>query len=117
MFDSGVYGCGTRLSVSHQTDWRWENVPRALSWPLSRTGIPLAAASRMPAPPRIGPIYVVTRLSREYAVGRLKVHRDGYGFLLSDRPLDHIAVDIFIPKDSASQAMHGDRVIVHISNT
>jgi ribonuclease R len=58
--------------------------------------------------------FAVTRLSTEYAVGRLKAHRDGYAFLISDRPLDHIKGDIFIPKDSASQAMHGDRVIVRI---
>ncbi len=58
--------------------------------------------------------YVVTRLSREYAVGRLKVHRDGYGFLISDRPLALVKGDVFIPKDSAEQAMHGDRVLVRI---
>ncbi len=58
--------------------------------------------------------FVVTRLSREFATGRLKVHRDGYAFLISDRPLEHIQGDVFIPKDSASQAMHGDRVVVRI---
>lgn len=58
--------------------------------------------------------YVVTRLSREYAIGRLKVHRDGYGFLISDRPLELVKGDVFIPKDSAEQAMHGDRVLVRI---
>jgi ribonuclease R len=58
--------------------------------------------------------FVVPKLSSEYAVGKLKVHRDGYAFLISDRPLQRIKGDIFIPKDSASQAMHGDRVVVRI---
>ncbi len=58
--------------------------------------------------------FVVPRLSSEFAVGKLKVHRDGYAFLISDRPIERIKGDIFIPKDSASRAMHGDRVIVHI---
>ncbi len=58
--------------------------------------------------------FAVTRLSRDFATGRLKVHRDGYAFLISDRPLEHIQGDVFIPKESASKAMHGDRVVVHI---
>lgn len=58
--------------------------------------------------------YVVTKLSQEYAAGKLKVHRDGYAFLISDNPLPHIAGDVFIPKESASRAMHGDRVVVRI---
>src|SRR3954471_18093004 len=50
--------------------------------------------------------YAVTSLSREFAVGRLAMHRDGYGFLVSDHPIDKITGDIFIPPDSASKAMH-----------
>ena len=30
--------------------------------------------------------YAVTARSREFAVGRLNLHRDGYGFLIADRP-------------------------------
>jgi ribonuclease R len=29
--------------------------------------------------------YVVTARTREFAVGRLNLHRDGYGFLISER--------------------------------
>lgn len=58
--------------------------------------------------------YVLLRGSREFAVGRLNMHRDGYGFLISDKPVEGIKGDVYIPKESASQAMHGDRVIVHI---
>src|ERR1019366_6321820 len=59
--------------------------------------------------------YAVTAGSREFAVGRLNMHRDGYGFLISDRPIEGIAGDIFIPRESAKAAMHGDRVVVRIA--
>lgn len=59
--------------------------------------------------------YVPIRGSREFATGRLNMHRDGYGFLISDKPVEGIKGDVYIPKESASQAMHGDRVIVHIA--
>jgi ribonuclease R len=59
--------------------------------------------------------YVVPRYSREFAVGRLNVHRDGYGFLISDTPIEGIQGDIYIPRESAETAMHGDRVVVRIS--
>ena len=59
--------------------------------------------------------YVVTARSREFAIGRLNLHRDGYGFLISERPVPGITGDIFIPPDAAAKAMHGDRVIVRIA--
>jgi ribonuclease R len=59
--------------------------------------------------------YAVTARSREFAVGRLQMHRDGYGFLVSERPIEGISGDIFIPPDSAGKAMHGDRVVVRIA--
>ena len=59
--------------------------------------------------------FAVTARSREFAAGRLNMHRDGYGFLISDRPIEGIAGDIFIPPESAQRAMHGDRVVVRIA--
>jgi ribonuclease R len=59
--------------------------------------------------------YVVTARSREFAVGRLNQHRDGYGFLISERPVEGIQGDIFLPPEEAQKAMHGDRVIVRIA--
>jgi ribonuclease R len=59
--------------------------------------------------------YLVTARSREYAIGRLEVHRDGYGFLRSEKPLEHIQGDVFLPPESAGKAMHGDRVLVRIA--
>ena len=59
--------------------------------------------------------FAVTARSREFATGRLHMHRDGYGFLISDHPIDGISGDIFIPPESAAKAMHGDRVVVRIA--
>lgn len=59
--------------------------------------------------------FVAAGHSREYATGRLSVHRDGYGFLIPHRPVEGVAGDIFIPADSARKAMHGDRVVVRIA--
>ncbi|MBM3773943.1 MAG: VacB/RNase II family 3'-5' exoribonuclease [Acidobacteria bacterium] len=58
--------------------------------------------------------YIATAGSREYASGRLSLHRDGYGFLISGQPLEGVAGDLYIPPDSARKAMHGDRVLVRI---
>ncbi len=58
---------------------------------------------------------VATRSSREFAVGRLSMHRDGYGFLISDQPVAGVTGDIFIPRDAAHNAMHGDRAVVRIA--
>ena len=59
--------------------------------------------------------FAVTARSREFAVGRLNMHRDGYGFLVSDHPAPGVTGDIFIPPESAEKAMHGDRVVVRIA--
>src|SRR5438045_3436948 len=53
--------------------------------------------------------YVVTEKSREFAVGRLNLHKDGYGFLIADKPVAGVTGDVFIPPEAAKKAMHGDR--------
>ncbi|MGH9709854.1 MAG: RNB domain-containing ribonuclease, partial [Candidatus Acidiferrales bacterium] len=42
--------------------------------------------------------------------GRLVAHRDGYGFVVPDRPVKGMDGDLFINPDSMGDAMHGDRV-------
>ena len=59
--------------------------------------------------------YILTARSREFVAGRLNMHRDGYGFVIPERPIEGIVGDIFIPPASAEKAMHGDRVIVRIA--
>lgn len=59
--------------------------------------------------------YTAAGVSREFAVGRLNVHRDGYAFLIPDVPVPGLRGDVYIPKESASRAMHGDRVVARIA--
>jgi len=42
--------------------------------------------------------------------GRLVAHRDGYGFVVPDRPVKGMDGDLFINPNSMGDAMHGDRV-------
>ena len=58
--------------------------------------------------------YVVVGASREFAAGRLQAHRDGYAFVAPDVPIPGLRGDVYIPKEAATRAMHGDRVVVRI---
>src|SRR6185437_3392763 len=58
--------------------------------------------------------YVAAGATREFASGRLSVHRDGYAFVIPDVPVPGLNGDIYIPKQAAARAMHGDRVVAHI---
>jgi ribonuclease R len=58
--------------------------------------------------------YVATGASREFAAGRLSAHRDGYAFVTPDVPIPGLRGDIYIAKEAATRAMHGDRVAVRI---
>ena len=55
-------------------------------------------------------------------VGRLSMHRDGFGFVIPDASSlpaaykSRLAGDIFIAPHLIGNAMHGDRVLVEISN-
>ncbi len=43
------------------------------------------------------------------------MHRDGYGFVIPDQPIEGLRGDIYIDKKNAEKAMHGDRVGVRIA--
>src|SRR5919109_2646474 len=53
-------------------------------------------------------------------VGRLSMHRDGFGFVLPDptsldeRLKARLSGDVFIPPPAVGSAMHGDRVLVEL---
>jgi ribonuclease R len=53
--------------------------------------------------------------SSEYTVGRVSIHRDGFGFLIPDQPLPNVSGDVFLPPAEAAKLMHGDRAIVRIT--
>jgi ribonuclease R len=54
-------------------------------------------------------------------IGRLTMHRDGFGFVipeatsLNDSLKARLAGDIFIPPHAVGSSMHGDRVLVEVS--
>ena len=58
---------------------------------------------------------------KNLVVGRLSMHRDGFGFVipdassLSEQLKAKLAGDIFIPPHAIGNAMHGDRVLVDIA--
>jgi ribonuclease R len=58
--------------------------------------------------------YLSTVQSTEYIAGRLRMHRDGFGFVIADHPSLGISGDIYISREDASRAMHGDRVLVRL---
>jgi ribonuclease R len=59
---------------------------------------------------------------KNLVVGRLTMHRDGFGFVIPDANSlpaafkSRLSGDIFIPPHLIGNAMHGDRVLVDISN-
>jgi len=63
-----------------------------------------------------------TAAGKNMAVGRLSMHREGFGFVipepnsLDERLKARLVGDIFIPPPAVGSAMHGDRVIVEIGN-
>jgi ribonuclease R len=63
-------------------------------------------ASQAPSAPR-----------RDELTGRLVLHHDGYGFVVPDIPTPQYAGDIFIPRTSIEDAMHGDHVLAKILRT
>jgi ribonuclease R len=46
--------------------------------------------------------------------GRLVTHRDGYGFVVPDKPVPGMDGDLFIGRDRLGDAMHGDHVLARI---
>jgi ribonuclease R len=54
--------------------------------------------------------------ARNQAVGRLSMHRDGYGFVIPESAAlkERISGDIFINPQAIGSAMHGDRVLVEM---
>ena len=62
-----------------------------------------------------------TPSNRNLLIGRLSMHRDGFGFVIPEmRSLDaavkaKLAGDVFIPPPAVGSAMHGDRVMVEVT--
>ncbi|HYW66075.1 MAG TPA: RNB domain-containing ribonuclease, partial [Candidatus Dormibacteraeota bacterium] len=91
---------------------------RGLVEELSRERFLLRRSQRDPAPaPEPPPEKIVQQkaASRDEIKGRLVLHQDGYGFVVPDVALPNVDGDIFIPRDSVEDAMHGDHVVAKIN--
>src|SRR5260221_14783453 len=44
--------------------------------------------------------YMATAGNREFAVGRVSIHRDGFGFLVPDQPIPNVEGDVYLSKDA-----------------
>jgi ribonuclease R len=61
-----------------------------------------------------------TASNQDLVVGRLRMHRDGYGFVIPEpgslpaRAQGKLQGDIFIPPPEVANAMHGDQVLVEM---
>src|SRR6266852_5675933 len=59
-------------------------------------------------------------LDKNLVVGRLTMHRDGFGFVIpeissaSPALKSRLSGDIFVPPHAVGSAMHGDRVLVEV---
>jgi ribonuclease R len=75
--------------------------PQAAPEPASR------AAARIPPPP-------ARAHDPNLIAGRIVAHRDGYGFLVPDRPIPRVDGDLFIGRDGLGDAMNGDQVLARV---
>jgi ribonuclease R len=58
--------------------------------------------------------YAATSGGNEFAAGRVSVHREGFGFLVPDRPIPGMSGDVYLGRDALNGAMHGDRAVVRL---
>jgi ribonuclease R len=73
----------------------------------------VAAGRKQPRERRAAPS-VSKQAHNNIVAGRLVGHRDGYGFVVPDKPLEGTDQDIFIPPGAMGPALHGDRVEVQV---
>ncbi|HET7102096.1 MAG TPA: VacB/RNase II family 3'-5' exoribonuclease [Terriglobia bacterium] len=71
-------------------------------------------AGRKPIREERTPTAMPKAAASNIVTGRLVGHRDGYGFVVPDRPLEGTDQDIFIPPGAMGPALHGDRVEVQV---
>jgi ribonuclease R len=66
--------------------------------------------------------FAIPKTATNQIVGRLSMHRDGYGFVIPNRsdlkePLrTQLSGDVFIAPHQMGSSMHGDRVLVEVSS-
>ncbi len=119
----------------HRSDWQWENeiLERFSTLPHGRSNykhlvreLGLKGENRQALEDALdrlarkgslielkGGQYVLPRCTQEYAVGRLNMHRDGYGFVIPERRGPEQR-DLFVAAVNMKEALHGDRVVARL---
>lgn len=59
--------------------------------------------------------YLASHGNRDFVTGQLRVHRDGFGFVVPEKPIADAKGDIFLPPNEANKGMNGDRVMARIT--
>jgi ribonuclease R len=75
-----------------------------------------AKSPRTEGPHAAGAESAAKRAEPNLISGRLVTHRDGYGFVVPDKPIPHIDGDLFIPPHAVGDAMNGDHVLASIES-
>jgi ribonuclease R len=95
-----IHGGRFRLTGSKQT--QRPGKPRPAPAPAKHDGLTGATGAKRSADPNL-------------IAGRMVAHRDGYGFVVPDKPIPGVEGDLFIGRDGMGDAMHGDSVLARIA--
>jgi ribonuclease R len=98
---------GTSLRPSSRLTAAERTPPQRAAEPASR------AVAQAPPKPTVLPQPGQARDANLIA-GRIVAHRDGYGFLVPDRPIPRVDGDLFIGRDGLGDAMNGDHVLARV---
>ncbi|HEX9224882.1 MAG TPA: RNB domain-containing ribonuclease [Candidatus Acidoferrales bacterium] len=71
-------------------------------------------AQRLPQPAGTPGAPSSPRSDPQLITGRFVAHRDGYGFVVPQKPIPEMDGDLFIGRNATGDAMHGDRVVARI---
>jgi ribonuclease R len=104
---------GPKLEAKGQPHPRSQVERREQARPVAPEQAPGPVRISAAAAPGAAPQSAVSS-SRDEIRGRLVLHHDGYGFVVPDAPVPGLDRDIFIPRDSVEDAMHGDHVLVKL---
>ena len=114
-------------SSGHYRLARTRGGPEIPAEKFAREGAPAEGRIKLPSAPREGraqerpkPTAPAERAAARFAsepnrvAGRMVMHRDGYGFLVPERPVHGIEGDLYVGRNDTGDAMHGDRVLARI---
>src|SRR5579875_311023 len=110
-----VQALGLRGSQGRELKSALKELSKRKRLDLKKDRFTLTSGRRLAEAAQLGKPAAPSRVSgrRDRSItGKLIGHRDGFGFVVPDKPLAETDRDIFIPASAMKDAMHGDRVEV-----